>query len=72
MVGFPLHSQNWLCRMGSLGLCFFDCCHYLACLAGDSHLRRLDMNELANASGVLYFFYIFNHPELSQGMIEAR
>ena len=70
MVGFPLRSQNWLCRMGSLGLCFFDCYHYLAYLAGGSH--RLDMNELANASGVLYFFYISDHPELSQGMIEAR
>ena len=71
MVGFPLHSQDRLCWVGSLGSCFFDCRHCLACLTGGSRLRRLG-NELVNTSGVLYFFYTFDHPELSQGMIEAR
>ena len=72
MVGFLLRSQDRLCWVGSLGLCFFDYHHCLVCLTGNSHLRRLGMNELVNASGVLYFFYIFDHPELIQGMIEAR
>ena len=59
--------------MGSLNwIVFFYCHHCLVYLTGDSHLRRLGINELVNASGVLYFFYIFDHPELIQGMIEAR
>ena len=72
MVGFPLHSQDWLCWVGSLESCCLDYCHCLACLGVVIFVVLVWMSWWMPQPGVLYFFYTFDHPELSQGMIEAR